>query len=295
MTASESVFRDPRPAATSGVLLASFKASHDFGALSSEKGGNFSAVKNGIRLFNKAAAQTWPIAHSIAPGVSYEGGSHVFRIRFAAKAAGEIRFDGLPDVEDLHIEQHIYMPSGTETPSVGDLLTATVDGKSANDKLLRVYGVYQSAKRSYSVEYGASTWPRTPSGPAYIGTEYLRTSSISPYVINGMGEQGSYFGKNNRQPAGGFLGAPAYAGTWTRLRFRCKVATAANNDGVMQIWANDALVLSRTDMPTYAGLLGPGVNNFFRSGYLWGWQNNAARPTGFLYVDNIRFSAGGFA
>ena len=277
------------------VLLAAFQASEDFTNLSLAKGHAFNAVKNGVQLHNSAAASIWPVAHAESPGVSYAGGAHVFRIRFASKPAGEIHFAGLPDVEDLHIEQHIYMPSGTETPHVGDLLTATVDGKSANDKLLRVRGVYEPARKSYSVAYGASTWPRTPSGPAYIGTEYLRTTSISPYAVNLIGEQGSYFGKNNRQPAGGFLGASAYAGVWTRLRFRCKVATAANNDGVLQIWVNDTLALSRTDMPTYAGLFGPGVNNFFRSGYLWGWQNNAGRPTGLLYVDNIRFSTGGFA
>jgi hypothetical protein len=277
---------------STGVLLASFKASEDFVTRSPTRGLNFGAVKNGVRLFNNATAQMWPVAHPIAPGVSYEGGSHVFRIRFASKAAGEIQFSGLPDVEDLHIEQHVYMPSGAEHTYVGDLLTAMEDGGSSNDKLFRVYGAYQKASKDYSVLYGASTWPIAPKGPAYIGTEFVQTMTVAPYTSNAMGEQGS---SKNRQPSGGFVGAAAYAGAWTRLRFRCKVATAANNDGIIQIWVNDTLVLSRTNLPTYAGLFGPGVHNAFRSGYLWGWQNNAVRPNGRLYIDNIRFSSGGFA
>jgi hypothetical protein len=277
------------------VLIAAFTASEDFTERSPTKGAPFHAVKNGVTLTYKGAAQLWPVAHPTAPGVAYDGGSHVFRINMASKAAGEIRFSGLPELGDVCIEQHVYMPSGTEAPHVGDLLTAVEDGSSSNDKLFRLYGAYQPSTADYSVLYGASTWPITKRGPAYIGTEYLRTTSVTPYAYNGTGEQGSYFGSKNRQPAGGFLGAAAYAGTWTRLRVRCTVATAANNDGVLQIWVNDTLVLSRTNMPTYAGLFGPGVHNAFRSGYLWGFQNNAARPSGRLYLDNIRFSTGGFA
>jgi hypothetical protein len=286
-----------RPAAfTSGaVLIAAFKASVDITGTSATVGTNFSAVKNGVTLTYKSACAAWPVAHPTNPGVSYEGGSHVFRINYAAKAAGEVRFSGLPDVTDLYIEQHIYMPDGTESPYVGDVLTVTTDGSTDNDKLFRLYGVYTSATADWSVLYGASTWPATSPGPGYIGTEYLRTTSIDPYAYNGTGEQGSFYGSNNRQPTGGFLGAAVYAGVWTRLRIRAKVASAANNDGILQIWVNDDLVIQRTNMPTYAGLNGPGVNNFFRSGYLWGFQNNAARANGRLYIDNIRFSTGGFA
>jgi hypothetical protein len=275
-----------RPAAfTSGaVLIAAFKASVDFGTPSTTAGSNFDTRKNGVRLYNKGTGQVWPVAHSTAPGITYEGGSYVFRINMSSNAANEIRFDGIPAVPELFTEWHMYQPSGAETPDVGEIPISGSTSGIGNDKFFRLWSVSYTT----GIKVGASYWHDAINSIGYLGTEHDRFNGTS---LVGMGEGGSAYTPTNRQPVGGFMGASAYYGRWVRVRIHNKVATVANNDGINKIWLDDTLILNRTNLPIYTDGVQP---NSFTNGYILGSKNSGNNGTK-VYIDNVRFSTGGFA
>ena len=75
------------------------------------------------------------------------------------------------------------------------------------------------------------------------------------------------------------------------MRIRSKVASAANNNGVIQIWFNGALLVDKRNLPSYAA---GGVGNFFQSGYLLGWANSTFNPETKMFIDDVTISTGGF-
>jgi hypothetical protein len=63
------------------------------------------------------------------------------------------------------------------------------------------------------------------------------------------------------------------------------------NNGIIQIWLDGTLVVSRTQLASYAGT---GGSNVFQSGYILGWANNGFAAGQFMYLDNFTISTGGF-
>ena len=270
-----------------GTLIADFQASVDFGTPSLTVGSNFNVVKNGVRLYNKGTAQVWPVAHPTAPGITYEGGSHVFRINMSSGGANEIRFDNLPAVDDMFTEWWLYQPSGTETPFVGIVPVSGSSDGSGNDKLFRLWSV------SYTegMKAGGSYWHAAPGSVGYAGSEFTLYQASTNKLL-GMGEGGSFYGSNNRQPQpSGFMGAAAYVGRWVRVRFRCKPATGPlDNNGIIQIWLDDTLIVNRVNLPLYTNGTHP---NSWTNGYIMGAKNSGGNGAQ-VYIDNVRFSTGGF-
>jgi hypothetical protein len=76
------------------------------------------------------------------------------------------------------------------------------------------------------------------------------------------------------------------------IRIRAKVPTAANNDGVIQIWVDGVLASNKTNLPGYPP---DGIGNYFESGYLLGWANSGFQEGQSMFIDDVSISVGGFS
>jgi hypothetical protein len=237
------------------------------------EGGTLSYAQNGVRW----SGTSWvDVSTSIA-----HSGSHAARFRQGESTNwGELRFDGLPNLSEAYIQFWIYFPSGTESPSVGSKVQV-LGGK--NDKFFRLWG---NKDADYGAlpgdKVGASTWGDGSGQDGKLGVEYQYTPPTGAQWGMGEGDvpQGrvSFINDANR-------------GRWVRIRIHAKVASAANNDGVVQIWTDDKLILSRTTLHSYPGA---GAPNTFTTGYLLGAANNGFVPGQYTYIDDVVFSSGGF-
>jgi hypothetical protein len=77
-------------------------------------------------------------------------------------------------------------------------------------------------------------------------------------------------------------------GKWMEVIFHIKVASSANNDGIIQVWKNGEEYLNVTDLPNYSEL----GFNYFQYGYLLGWSNSGFEEETVMYIDNVVFSTG---
>jgi hypothetical protein len=236
--------------------------------------GDFTKVQNGTRW----SSTPWV---DVTTSIGHAQSRHSARLRQGESTNwGEMRFEPLPNVPEVFIEFLLYQPSGTESPFVGPKVRATRDGY--NDKFFRLWGGADATQSPIS--YGASTWGIN--GVGNLGTEFRRNDGTKMW---GMGEGGTGFdGASNRFP---LIGASAYLGKWTRIRIHAKVASAANNDGIIKIWLDDSQVYNRTNLPSYSIT---GVSNFFSGGYLLGWSNTGFQAGQYMYIDDVVVSTGGF-
>lgn len=240
--------------------------------------GTFGKIVNGTRWSSTPWAD---VSKSIA-----RSGSNSARLRQGdSEWWGEMRFEPLPNLPEVFLEFYLYQPSGSESPSVGPRVKVLLDGK--NDKFFRLWG---GDVANAPISYGASTWG--VGGYGALGTEFRFNDGSSMW---GMGEGGGFqnggvAGENpNRFP---FIGVPSYLGKWVRVRIHCKVASPANNDGVIQIWLDDQQIYNRTNLASYSIT---GVSNYFSGGYLMGWSNTGFQPGQYMYIDDVTVSTGGFA
>ncbi len=202
-------------------------------------------------------------------------GSRSIRFRQDGGTWAEIRFIGMAQLAEVFLEWWLYMPDGTESPSLG--IAVAQPGRS-NDKFYRLWsGNYGTG----GIKYGASSWFGA------VGIEYVRNAGDSQW---GMGEGGEPLPPDQARYES-FVGSPTYLGRWVRIRVRNRVASAANNDGIIQMWFDHKLVQHRVKLPSY-GL--NGTKNYFEEGYLLGWANNGFPAGQFMYIDDFKISTGGF-
>lgn len=206
------------------------------------------------------------------------GSSRAARFRQGdSKEWAELRFGGLPNLSEVFLQYWLYQPNGQETTPVG--VDVAIPG-SRNDKFFRLWGGdYGGAN---DIKYGASTWGGN------IGVEYKRANGDG--TLWGMGEGGDPISPDVLTYAP-FVGRSAFKGRWTKVQIRCKTATPGVNNGIIQIWLDGTLVVSRTQLASYAGT---GGSNVFQSGYILGWANNGFAAGQFMYLDNFTISTGGF-
>jgi hypothetical protein len=233
--------------------------------------GGFATTENGIRW----TSTPWVFASTVFPRT----GSRSAQFRQGdSKRGGELRFGGLAQLSEVYLQFYLYQPNGQENPSIGTAVHVPVDGE--NDKFFRLWsGAYNTT----AFKYGASTWGS--SGVGMLGTEFTRNAGDR---VVGMGEGGSAYQQSPKYPT---IGSPSLLGRWVRVRIRAKVATAANNDGVIQIWLDDTQAINKTNLPSYAW---NGVGNYFEAGYLLGWANSGFELGVNMYVDDVTISVGGF-
>jgi hypothetical protein len=92
---------------------------------------------------------------------------------------------------------------------------------------------------------------------------------------------------------------PIRRGDWTRIRLHFKTASGPGmNDGVVELWAGDTLILQKLDGDFWypARLANGNPNPLFddatctlHNGYLLGWSNSGFTELTELFVDDVQF------
>jgi len=75
-------------------------------------------------------------------------------------------------------------------------------------------------------------------------------------------------------------------GKWMEVIFHVKVASPANNDGIIQVWKNGQEYINVNNLPNYSQ---KGFN-YYQYGYLLGWANSGFDEETIMYIDNVIFS-----
>jgi hypothetical protein len=254
-------------------------------------------TKAGITVANAVYTDVWT-GHSYdgTKAYRYNRGARPYVEFQDAGTRSELMFYGLPNLSELYLSFRMYQPDGTEGTLGPRVIQRSLTGSTTgvNAKFLRLRGPVIAPEVYNRVNIGASTWTNTGGGSntiGQLGTEFQRNYGGFVY---GTGEGGDSYELNNRRVD--LIGGDAYVGRWVLVQFQCRVASAANNDGLIRILIDGVEQYSRSNLPFYAPLDGAG--NYFTNGYIMGdcGGNNAPYPEGqFIYLDDIRFSVGGFA
>ncbi len=75
-------------------------------------------------------------------------------------------------------------------------------------------------------------------------------------------------------------------GKWMELIFHIKIASAADNDGIIHVQKNGKDYLNVTDVGNYSEK----GYNYYQHGYLLGWSNSGFKEETIMYIDNVVFS-----
>jgi hypothetical protein len=196
-------------------------------------------------------------------------GSCSLRFTFAAGAAGrdawsEQRFILGKRLTELYIQWYQYWPDGKEKPSLGPKFQHRRDTGPNNNKFLRLW---DEDYNRYNVKLGFSTLPKN------AGDSEL----IAEYGTNRLGVgRGSVPGRE--------LVTEANRGRWVRVQVHVKLATAAADNGILEIWIDGRQILSTSNLKLYPGSVG---DNFIRHGYLLGWANSGFNKASSTFIDDV--------
>jgi hypothetical protein len=253
--------------------------------------GDFSHTQNGV---------SWSsvVYLDVTTNVSHSG-THAARFREGESVQpgggnwSELRFDGLANLPEVFMQYYLYLPSGSESPSVGP--KAKILG-TLNDKFFRLWGGGDvgytfgagNTTNPFSNKVGASTWGVGSGAGAgldgSLGIEYSYSAAGTQW---GMGQ-----GPGRTATPVPFIN-DANRGRWVQIRVRAKNATAANNDGVVQIWVDGTLV--QDDHALINGDIYGGTGpTGYTTGYLLGWANNGWPAGQYVYLDDFVITTGSF-
>lgn len=245
-----------------GAIL--FSDSFESGDLShAESGFGWNGAQAGVGDVQPTVTTT--IAHS---------GTHSVKFTFAGSADladdawSELGYKLGYNMNEVYMQFYQYYPSGAENPSVGPKWFHRSAGASNN----KFFKLWADSYSNYTVATGISTNP-TSDGHDIFFVEY-GTNQLAGGV-DGHGAMPN------------FIANDANLGRWLKIQIRIKCATAANNDGVEEMWVDDKRVMSNTNLPLYpAG----GIGNYLRNGYLMGWMNSGFNLTSSTYIDDVTIS-----
>jgi hypothetical protein len=207
----------------------------------------------------------------ISKAVAHSG-SCSLRFTYAAGGAtddawSEQRFRLGKRLSELYIRWYQYFPNGSAT-IIGPKYVHRNDTGPDNNKLLRLW---DEDYRNYRVKMGWSTLPKG-GGDSYFITEY--GTSTNP--VGQHGSDGDADGITNPR-----------RGRWVKMVIHVRLATAANNDGVMEMWVDGVKTVSNTGLPMYPS---GGVGNYLLNGYIMGWSNSGFSTTSSTYIDDVVIS-----
>src|SRR5690606_732150 len=110
------------------------------------------------------------------------------------------------------------------------------------------------------------------------------SSSLSYYLFV---DQGAKLRDNGHTFSNDFIiNKDEDAGKWMELIFHFKIASSADNDGVIHIIKNGKDYLNVRNIGNFSEL----GYNYFEKGYLLGWSNSGYKEETTFYIDNVVFS-----
>ncbi len=240
--------------------------------------GSLNHTENGIKWASGAST-------SIVSNFG-NSGTHSLKFHYTGGAAGseawaEQRFDLGKPYSELYLEWSAYYPTGSDGHGVKFVHRQQAPN---NNKLLRLWrGDKTDGNDGYSQYFSKSGLSTSAngiiSGDEQIYGEYGDT-------LSGVGTNGS----TGNGPSGGVFNTfltDAQRGRWLAIKIHIKVASAANNDGVIEIWRDGVLLFSATNLITYpTDKTGLGYD----FGYLMGFANAGFDQDTDMYIDDFRIS-----
>ena len=211
------------------------------------------------------------------------GGKHSLRFRYRGKpdcqdASAELRFSLGRPLREVWLEYYIYYPAGGEGGSAR--YYHRWEGRACppvnspdNNKFLAMFGPKYQAEPTALIQTWTTTLatsvPPTRPGDSRIATAYTKAGlkGATPNSANYMN----------------FI-TNADRGRWLRIRVHMRVADWAQNDGVIQLWKDGALILDDRSLPWYDTSR---QANYLTQGYLMGWSNSGFSETTYIYVDDF--------
>jgi hypothetical protein len=200
-------------------------------------------------------------------------GSCSLKFTYLGGAAGddawsEQRFSLGKKLSEIYLQWYQYFPSGYDAHPVGGRYAHRNDTGPDNNKLLRLW---DDDYARYRVKLGFSTLP-TSGGDSQIITEYgTNRKGVGP-----RGAKSDRYGITN-----------ARRGRWLRIQVHVRLASIANNDGVIEMWIDGVKTISNTALPLFpAG----GIGNYLRNGYLMGWANSGFDVDSVTFIDDVVIS-----
>ena len=223
-----------------------------------------------------------PTKVNVTSDISHSG-NHSLKYTYAGVPSGkdsfsELRYDLGAAYPDVWIQFYIYFPDGTESPNVGPKYVHRNDTGPDNNKFLRIWGSSPDGRNRNSgvtVNGGCSLLP--------ISGGY--SEMIPEWSVTYNGKVTSAMGSHSTP--GFWFAYPETLGKWIKFKFHRKVASPANNDGILQIWENDVLSIDLQNLNTYPG---DGYLNAFTAGYLLGWSNSGFDKETYIYIDDVAIS-----
>jgi hypothetical protein len=195
------------------------------------------------------------------------------KFSFTAGVAGddawsEQRFGFGKRLSEVYMQWYQYWPVGSEWPNLGPKFVHREDTGPDNNKFLRFW---DEDYAKYRIKLGFSTLPRG-GGDSNIITEYGTNGG-------GVGPFGSAFDPNGI--------TSTRRGRWVRIQIHVRLATAANNNGVIEMWVDGVKTINNTNLPMYPD---GGLGNYLRRGYILGWANSGFSQTSMTYIDDVVIS-----
>jgi hypothetical protein len=209
------------------------------------------------------------------PGVTStiaRSGSKSLRFTFLGNASlsddawSEQRFTFTKAMTEVYLDWYQYFPDGSE--GLGPRFEYRNADGSDNNKFLLLWDDDYSNDR------------------LCVGFESEWTSGSDGRLVTKWEAGTSPFGNK-----GADIWDPAITnalrGRWVQFRMHVKVASAANNDGIVELWVDGVKKIENRNLPMYAP---GGLGNYMKNGYLMGWANTGFTNTSLTYIDDFTVS-----
>lgn len=236
--------------------------------------GDFSHAVNGYGWGDaRGGAETGKDAKPVVINTFGHNDNTSIKFTFGGGADGtdswsELRYHLGESQKDVYIQWYAYYPDGTE--GLGPKWMQRNSSGPDNNKLLKLWANVYGA--GHTVSTGVST--RSDGGGDARFFPVYGTS-----LTAGTGQW--------NLPSSSKTLDDSKRGKWIKLQFHMKTATSSNNDGVIQMWLDDELIIDNRDVDLYPS---GGIDNFFKNGYIMGWANTGFDQTSYMYIDDFEIS-----
>jgi len=195
-------------------------------------------------------------------------GTHSLRMAYQAAAPGansntQQNFSLGQNLTEVWFEWYYYLPANYTTRNESP----------SNNKWFRLWGDTYNAGN----KVGAST--------SYDAAFADNTKLRFEYTYFTYSDGAIGFGPGGSQSSAVNFGG-AMKGTWTRVRMHLKMVTAAQNDGVMELWFDNTKVINFQNVPAKYDDV-----PYWNQGYILGAANSGFTDETVIYLDDFKVYA----
>jgi hypothetical protein len=237
----------------------------------------------GWSSLSAGADDALPVITSVNP---YPGKGYSMQFEFGDDAVGgdawsEQRFTFGQGVSNIYCRVYLYFPDGTEGFGSARYTQRTEPSGGNNNKFFLLWDELYSPNY-----YVASTVEVEPNANGDSHLVYKHGYKQASGAVTGVGTLGNI----HSFPT---LITDAERGRWTKWQYRSQVATGVGaNDGVQELWIDDVLKFSQSDINVYSPYVGAnGLQNYWKHGYFFGWANTGYTARTRIWMGPVKFAS----